>query len=110
MGRSKNSGLSLGAYGQTSIDNYELDGKLKEQAKSVIANSSQSVNNLVSEDDYKLLDDAKVKYNKNDVLFVTRDSSGQLVWLEKGNPSAGLEHILNGDGKSGGHASQFEKP
>jgi len=93
MGRSKNSGLSFGTYGQTSIDNYELDGKLKEQAKSVIVSSVQTINNLVSEDDFKLLDDAKVKYNKDDVLFVTRDTSGQLVWLENGNESSGLVHI-----------------
>lgn len=109
MGRSKNSGLSLGAYGQTSIENYELNGKLKEQAESVLTSSTQFSNDSVSDADIKLLDDAKVKYNKDDVLFVSRDSSGQLVWLEKGNPSVGLEHILNGDGISSGHASQFEK-
>ena len=44
-----------------------------------------------------------------DVLFVTKDKMGQLVWLEKGNKSAGLEHILYGDGRSRGHASDFKK-
>lgn len=29
--------------------------------------------------------------------------------MEKGSSSAGLEHILNGDGKSAGHAADFEK-
>lgn len=38
---------------------------------------------------------AKVKFNAADVLFVTKDKSGQMIWLEKGNDLAGLKHILN---------------
>ena len=36
---------------------------------------------------------AGVKFNPSDVLFVTKDKTGQLVWLEKGNKGAGLTHI-----------------
>lgn len=36
------------------------------------------------------------------------DATGQTVWLERGNKSAGLEHILNGDGKTPGHAADFK--
>ena len=42
-------------------------------------------------------------------MFITKDKTGQIVWLEKGNQSAGLEHILNGNGKSPGHAADFER-
>lgn len=28
------------------------------------------------------------------MLFVTKDKSGQMIWLEKGNDNAGLNHIL----------------
>ena len=35
-----------------------------------------------------------VKFNEADLLFVTKDSSGEIVFLEKGNPGAGLEHII----------------
>ena len=50
-----------------------------------------------------------IKFTKEDIVFITKDGTGQTVWLEKGGPYAGLEHILNGDGKSFGHASDFEK-
>ena len=55
------------------------------------------------------LETAGVKFTKEDVLFVTKDKTGQLVWLEKGNQRAGLEHILNGSGNTGGHAADFER-
>ena len=89
MGRRINSGLATGIRGQVSIENYELDSKLKEQANDTLSSVS-----LVSESDYKILNDAKVKYNKADVIFVTHDSGGQLIWLEKGNEKTGLNHIL----------------
>lgn len=45
-----------------------------------------------------------VKFNRKEMLFITRDRSGQIVWLEKGNPGAGMDHI-----KSRGHDEQFAK-
>jgi hypothetical protein len=36
----------------------------------------------------------KVKFNVSEIVFITRDSSGQIVWLEKGNQLAGLTHII----------------
>lgn len=55
------------------------------------------------------LEKTGAKYTKEDIVFITRDEQGRIVWLEKGNSSAGLEHILNGNGKSTGHAADFEK-
>jgi len=43
------------------------------------------------------------------LLFVTKDSSGEIVFLEKGNPGAGLEHIINGTDKKGRHKEHFKK-
>lgn len=34
-----------------------------------------------------------VKISPKDVIFTTKDKSGQVVWLEKGNTIKGLEHI-----------------
>ena len=34
---------------------------------------------------------------------------GQIVWLEKGNSNAGLKHILDGNGKTPGHAADFQR-
>ncbi len=35
-----------------------------------------------------------VKYTPEDVLMVTKNSDGDLLWLETGNEDAGLTHIL----------------
>ena len=43
---------------------------------------------------YKELAKSGNKFNKNDVKFVVKDKSGQLIWLEKGNSKSGLEHIV----------------
>lgn len=55
------------------------------------------------------LEQRGVKFTKENIVFITKDATGQTVWLETGNSSAGLEHILNGDGKSSGHAADFER-
>lgn len=41
-----------------------------------------------------------VKHSPDDVVAIARDTSGKIVFLEKGGPSAGLQHI-------NGHAAQF---
>lgn len=33
------------------------------------------------------------KYSEKDIVFIARDKTGQLIWLEEGNESAGLMHI-----------------
>ncbi len=36
------------------------------------------------------------------MVFITKDKSGQTVWLEKGNAASGLEHIIDR------HAKDFQ--
>lgn len=67
-------------------------------------NTENQESSLIAE-----LEKNDTKFTKEDIVFITKDETGQIVWLEKGNSSAGLEHILNGDGKSLGHAADFEK-
>lgn len=69
-------------------------------------------NNATNESEASLkfeLRSKKIKFNEADMVFVTRDGSGQIVWLEKGNSSVGLNHIL--DEKDGclGHVKDFEQ-
>lgn len=99
MGRYEKTGLMHGTKGSAdfSFENLEHDTKVIELER---------IYRL--ESDIELLKEKGVKFNKDDVLFVTSDASGQLVWLEKGNQSAGLEHILNGDKDTPGHAKDFE--
>lgn len=49
-----------------------------------------------------------IKFNKEEIIFIVKDQTGQIVWLESGNKYAGLEHIINGNGISKGHALDFE--
>ena len=44
--------------------------------------------NIVSE-----MEKNKIKFTKKDLVFTTKDKTGQLIFLEKGNSSAGLKHI-----------------
>lgn len=44
--------------------------------------------NLVSE-----MEKNKVKFNKENLVFTTKDKTGQLIFLETGTEGAGLKHI-----------------
>ena len=34
------------------------------------------------------------KFNEEKMEFISKDATGQIIWLEKGNNFAGLEHIM----------------
>lgn len=82
MGKTRNSGLSIGigSSPQGNVIQSDFENKIKEL--------------IVEHDMVKPLIDAGVKFNKEDVLFVTKDKGNHLIWLEKGNDYAGLNHIL----------------
>lgn len=40
-----------------------------------------------------------IKITPDNVVLITRDSNNKIVWLETGNNSAGLQHIINAHGK-----------
>ncbi len=42
------------------------------------------------------------KYNQEDVISITKTVDDKLIWLEKGNLSAGLTHVMN-------HATEFNQ-
>ena len=81
MGKTLNSGLGTGTgtSPQQDISQTTVDSKISELEK----------NNMLEQ-----LKNAGVKFNPDDVIFVTKDKSGQLIWLEKGNNNAGLKHII----------------
>lgn len=57
-------------------------------------NLQKEKNGIIKKD--PLLDElikSGVKINPKDVVFTAKDKSGQVVWLENGNTSKGLEHI-----------------
>lgn len=101
--RSSNGGLAYGTSGnpQTHImqETYavkvaENEARVKELASQKMIDAS-----LIAE-----LERNGVKFSRKDMLFVTRDKTGQIVWLEKGNAGSGMGHI-----KSRGHDEQIAK-
>ena len=49
------------------------------------------------------LANSNVKHNMEDVVLVTKNYDGMLLWLETGSSSSGLKHILEE------HATNFAK-
>ena len=71
-----NSGKGLGTNGGKTALRDEIDATIKKDPL------------------LKQLVDSNVKINLKEVVFTTKDSSGQVIWLEKGNQDAGLTHIM----------------
>lgn len=101
--RSSNGGLAYGTSGnpQTHImqETYaakvaENEAQLKELAPQLMIDEA-----LVAE-----LERDGVEFTRKDMLFVTRDKTGQIVWLEKGNAGSGMGYI-----KSRGHDVEIAK-
>lgn len=44
-----------------------------------------------------------VKFTKENVVFITKDKTGQIVWLETGTKATGMQHIMSR------HADDFLK-
>lgn len=65
--------------------------------------------NRIAEELIADLEKHGVKFTKENIVFITKDGTGQTVWLETGNKLAGLRHILDGDEISSGHAADFER-
>ena len=82
MGRYNNTGFGHGTIG--SPQGMIEQSKHKEKVEELNA-----LNEMV-----KPLEALGVKFTKKDVLFVTKDTKGKIVWLEKGNSRAGLQHII----------------
>ena len=69
--------------------------------------TKKPTNSLVDKNIVSEMEKNKVKFTPKDLIFTTKDKSGQIVFLEKGNSSAGLQHILDGNGNNAGHAEDF---
>ncbi len=101
--RSSNGGLAFGTSGnpQTHIMQETYAAKVAENEARIKELTSQS---MIDESLIVELERNGVKFTRKDMLFVTRDKTGQIVWLEKGNAGAGMGHI-----KSRGHDEQIAK-
>lgn len=101
MGRYSNTELASGTkgQGQLSLEQLEYYAKEKEAEKSV----DEIAKNIEAKLLLKHLDESNAKYNVKDMCFIVKDSTGQIMWLEKGNSKAGLKHIITR------HAADFKR-
>lgn len=90
--RSSNGGLAHGTMGnpqgnleQTILQTTVIENEVRVR-ESVKAE-------LIDEELIEELEQAGIKFNRSNMVFITRDQTGQIVWLEKGNELAGLNHI-----------------
>ena len=58
---------------------------------------------LIEQELLNELKNSGVKFNLEDVVMIARGPEGHLLWLEKGNSKAGLDHVLER------HGNDFEK-
>lgn len=105
--RSSNSGLAHGTNGspQSTIESGEYAAKVAKIEKELEEDARKP---MVDEDLVQELEKSGAKFSRKDIVFITRDETGQIVWLENGSSSAGLNHILYGNGSTKGHAGDFK--
>ncbi|WP_063126090.1 hypothetical protein [Nocardia fusca] len=73
-----------------------VEAQSKPEKKSGIATTPEEINALIDE-----LEQSGVKFSREDIVSIGRDADGKVVFLEKGNDRAGLEHILRHSGEFG---------
>ncbi|WP_421648217.1 T7SS effector LXG polymorphic toxin [Listeria ivanovii] len=61
--------------------------------KKIITKKTNDANKLLKPDLLDELSKSNVKYNPEEVVMVTKNTSEDLLWLEYGNSKAGLNHI-----------------
>lgn len=74
-----------------------------------IESCKKTSENLIDEKLVSEMERNNVSFTKDNLVFTTRGKSGQIVFLEKGNSNAGLQHILDGNGNKAGHAEDFKR-
>ncbi len=62
-------------------------------ALKVLKNERAVENSMINENLVAELERKGVKFSRENMLFITRDKTGQIIWLENGSKGAGLEHI-----------------
>ena len=102
--RSSNGGLAYGTSGnpQTHIMQETYAAKVAENEARIKAESDAEP--LIKDSLLAEMEVSGVKFTRENVMFTTRDSTGQLIWLEKGNKIAGFAHL-----KARGHVAQIAK-
>ena len=89
-----------GGFGNTAGENKH---------KKAIDNRNPIHKRLIDESLIKELRKNNIKFSEKDILFITKDKTNQIVWLEKGNDGAGFEHIKSRHGRDFAKAFNFSE-
>lgn len=82
--------MSSGGYsGVTSGDQISLESL--EARNTAIENEEMVATQLL----IKEIESNGTKFTKEHMVFIIRDKTGEIMWLETGNSNAGLEHIIS---------------
>jgi hypothetical protein len=93
---------ALKSAGKNSDEISEILRKsLLNEGADIIEGAGDVVKNLKPQNLMDELAQSGVKYTPDDVVTVLKTPDGKLMWLEKGNSSSGLQHIIDG------HATDF---
>ena len=94
MGRKETSGTSNGTAGapQTSLEQEQLANDMAQAEQKLVQETEEML--------FAQLDEANVKYTRENILFIARDGTGQIVFLETGNSNAGCKHIIERHGEN----------
>ncbi|MGT2743034.1 pre-toxin TG domain-containing protein [Streptococcus plurextorum] len=78
-------------------DNLQAFAKSLSGSVDEVGNESDKLLRRNKRIDFELVNQLakqNVKYNPDEIIIIGKDSSGKIMWLEKGNNKAGYEHIL----------------
>lgn len=102
--RSSNGGLAYGTSGnpQTHIIQETYAAKVAENEAKLKAEADAAP--LIDQSHLAEMEASGVKFTRKDVIFTARDSTGQIIWLEKGSKTAGYAHL-----ETRGHVGQIAK-
>ena len=87
---------------------FEASGRDADEICGFIAKNADEINFKPEKLMDELIHSGK-KFTLDKVEFVVKNSDGELMWLEYGNESKGLYHILYGSSKKAGHLDDFAK-
>ena len=102
--RSSNGGLAYGTSSnpQTNIVQETYAAKVAENEAKLKAEFDAA--SLIDQSLLAEMETSGVKFTRKNVIFTARDSTGQVIWLEKGNKAAGYAHL-----ETRGHVGQIAK-
>lgn len=102
--RGSSSGYAHGTSGspQTTLEQNEYAAKVAENEARLKEEADSAP--LIDPSHIAEMEANGVKFTRENVMFTARDSTGQVVWLEKGSRIAGYAHI-----EARGHVGQIAK-